>query len=749
MCKFSIDPNLARLRRFLHVASSPSAVVKVAAAAVVLITNTLASLPAVAAIYTASKDFQTTVNPGATWSYGYSVEGGAAYSFILFDKHVDDTATSSASGAWSMTNYNVAGAPVAWLNSAPTSRYGVGSGQVSLHPGPRPLKDFAILRFTAPQTASYKIAGQFFAGDSGSMSARVLLNSGFGDPLNYFAVTNDSSTFNAGPVTLLAGQTIDFVVGNNGDFSFGNTPVAVTIESDTTTTTDAQAIREYVNALPRLTVVPPLAGTVGPMPNLPEGLSATQRSGGTYVNNEAELVLLKSFPDIMWPGALVQGASIDKNDFAPIIIPRAPGRVRLATLFVNGTASPRFRDLANIDAGSVEAARDEMLAAINPTGSVGKLLYETQVAATAREAMVKLGIAYKGSSASGSLDASLNTTYSEKTLFAKFTQEFYSLNFDPDQNNPSPFFGANVKLQDVKAFANASNPPLFVSEVKYGRIFLVSFTSNQTMTEMQLAVSAAYSNIKGSIDARTREALSKMTMKVLVIGSTGESALKSLQAGTPETAFEALREYIQTGINYSAANPGGPISMTMRYVGSRAGLGPFGVAVAQMVTDESPQVVDVTAQRICHGPYEVWDGAGGGWHGTDVSVNPGDTVDFSATGKNWSGVFATGDYGPTGWYTWDKPSGSGFPITNRSPFALIGRFGNGNDYGNDATKPDWDGTGPVSSSFFIGDSQKVVAGSKNVQGYGPVYLGTNDSDPTNGDKNKKFKVDVCVTRAIF
>lgn len=611
------------------------------------------------------------------------------------------------------------------------------------------MGDFAILRFTAPETANYKVSGQFFAGDSGSMNGRIILNADFSNPVQFFQNTDDSSTFILAPMTLLAGQTIDFVVGNNGNFSSGNTPIVVSIDSNTSVVTDAQAIRNYVDALPRLQVVPPRGGTVGPMPDLPEGLSATQRSGGSYVNNEAELALLKAFPDIMWPGALVQGASINQNDFAPIILPRAPGRVRLSTLFVNGTSASRYRDLPSIDAGSIEAARDQMLRDINPTSSVGKLVYETQVAANAREAMVKLGIAYKGASVSASLDASLNTSYSEKTLFAKFTQEYYSLNFDPDQNNLSPFFSSTVKLSDVRRFTSNANPPLFVTEVKYGRIFLISFTSSQTLTEMQLAVTAAYSNIKGNIDARTREALSKMTMKVLVIGSTGDSALKSLQAGTPESAFEALRDYIQSGINYSQANPGGPIAVTMRYMGSRAGLGPYAVAVAQMITDESPQVVDVRSDRVCKGPFFVWDGPGGGWMTTKLSVAPGDRVGFDATGKNWSGVFATGDYGPSGWYTWDKPSGSGFPIVNRSPFALIGRFGSSNDYGLDTTKPGYDGSTPVSSSFFIGDSQEVSAGSKTVQGIGTIYLGTNDSDPTNGDKNKKFSVNVCITRAIF
>lgn len=78
-----------------------------------------------AATYNAAKDFQTASNPGTPWSYGYSVEGGQGYSISLFDRHVEDQTAANASAAWSMSSYNISGAPVAWLNASTTSRYGV------------------------------------------------------------------------------------------------------------------------------------------------------------------------------------------------------------------------------------------------------------------------------------------------------------------------------------------------------------------------------------------------------------------------------------------------------------------------------------------------------------------------------------------------------------------------------------------------------------------------------------------------
>jgi hypothetical protein len=207
---------------------------------------------------------------------------------------------------------------------------------------------------------------------------------------------------------------------------------------------------------------------------------------------------------------------------------------------------------------------------------------------------------------------------------------------------------------------------------------------------------------------------------------------------------------VQTGNRYSLANPGAAIGFTMRYLGSKGATGaPYGVAIAQMVTDESPQLVSLTASKICHAKLSVWDGEGGGWVKTGWEANPGDKVSFSATGKNWSGVYATASHGPGGQ--------RGFPITNRPPYALIGRFGSGDNKGRDLTGGASTysvGTATdTSSSFYIGESSELVAGGNvnagRYPGYGDIWLGINDDEPTHGDKKEKFSVEVCVTRRAW
>lgn len=562
-------------------------------------------------------------------------------------------------------------------------------------------------------------------------------------PTGWMADAKDHLVTSPGPVTA-------YVVSLEFNPSASPTPPAV----------DTAGIRSYLDGLPRLALVPSRPGTLSPIPNLPEGVTGQQRVGGTFVNDEPELAVLKSFSDVMWPGALVQGQTIAANNFAPIILPRAPGRVRLSTNFVGNTNVSKFRDLSTMSPGLVEDAREQMLAGIMATDAAGTQNMQWVSAGTIREGMVKLGVAFKNDSFSGSVDTSVNASYNQNTIFVKFTQVYYTTAFDIDQNAASPFFASSVTLDDVKRFASPSSPPLYVSEVKYGRVLLMQFTATMSKLDMEAAIKAAYNNFSGSLDARYKEQLNRMSINVLSVGSTGDVATAPLLTQNVGDVFTALKDYVQRGAKFGPSNPGAPIAFTMRYVGSRgAESGPYSVAVAQMVTDESPEVVNLNAVEVCHPTYKVWDGPGGGWVDTNLVANPGDKVRFGASGLNWSGVILTPFHGPNGWQHWEKPGWDqiGYPIGNRSPFALISRFGAQNNTGKDVTGGASEGiTGSgngASSSFFVGEANEVTAGGDpskgQYPGYGRIYVGTNDNNPTNGDATKKFTVEICITRKVY
>lgn len=193
--------------------------------ALTLSASALCSTAAHADVFDATQAFQNQRNPGSVWSYGYSHLVGSNYSLTLFDNQL----VSSTAFGWNKSGYDTLGTPAIWKNTGSFSQYGVAPGQISLHPGPLAGGDLAILRFTAPTSSTYAVNGQFFAGDIGSMSGAIVRDGNVNQPLQYFANTTNQSVFTPLSLQLHGGETLDFVVGNNGSFYYGNTPLNVTI----------------------------------------------------------------------------------------------------------------------------------------------------------------------------------------------------------------------------------------------------------------------------------------------------------------------------------------------------------------------------------------------------------------------------------------------------------------------------------------------------------------------------------------
>jgi len=176
----------------------------------------------------ATKDFtaKTTVNPNGVWSYGYDPAATAGYQFKAFNKLSGTTLP-----IWNDSAYTSLLAPNFVKNLSTSSTFGILPGQISIHPGPVASGDAAILRFKAPIAAIYALNGQFFAGDGGETDAKIVKNGNLSVPLKTLGITSTNPAFSISGLELAVGDTIDFVVGNQGSFNSDSTPLTVQITS--------------------------------------------------------------------------------------------------------------------------------------------------------------------------------------------------------------------------------------------------------------------------------------------------------------------------------------------------------------------------------------------------------------------------------------------------------------------------------------------------------------------------------------
>ena len=176
----------------------------------------LAALPAAAQTYDPSVGFSDTSYTNGVWSYGFETTLGGA--LTLYN---DPFVLSSDIHGQQSTEH--LGDPSVFKNfSAGTATYSdiiLNPGQLAFHPGPG--IEYSVIRFTAPTTAAYNLAGAFSSATTAGVSTdvHILKNSDAGSQLVNQELTGYPTglPFSSTGLVLNNGDTIDFVVGKGTD----------------------------------------------------------------------------------------------------------------------------------------------------------------------------------------------------------------------------------------------------------------------------------------------------------------------------------------------------------------------------------------------------------------------------------------------------------------------------------------------------------------------------------------------------
>lgn len=125
------------------------------------------------------------------------------------------------------------------------------------------------------------------------------------------------------------------------------------------------------------------------------------------------------------------------------------------------------------------------------------------------------------------------------------------------------------------------------------------------------------------------------------------------------------------------------------------------------------------AQAQCARPVTVTVRESGRLVDTGVDVAGGETINFSASGRIWAGVWLTGENGPEGWADL-RLAGTEFPLPGARIYSLLGQIG---------TDP----------PFYVGQGTQLTARSS-----GRLFLRINDNVAGNG--SGQFTCTVNVSR---
>lgn len=250
--------------------------------------------------------------------------------------------------------------------------------------------------------------------------------------------------------------------------------------------------------------------------------------------NPEEIVMFSPDESILWPGAFIQGNSYDDDSglgaFAPLTIDeRAPIDVVIKELPSEDSArrveTPSLASVTQAVRGMIgNATRDTL-----DTPSSISFSQETYHSESSWALSVRASGRYLGFE--GSAEGDRSRKVSETTVTAKFVQKMYTVSVPPP-SSPAGWFSDALTQDRLQFYVDqglmgANNVPVYLAEIVYGRMMMVSVTSSASAEDIRGSIRASYNSIgggaSGSVSAKQEKILERAKISIVSVGGPADA----------------------------------------------------------------------------------------------------------------------------------------------------------------------------------------------------------------------------------
>ncbi len=275
-------------------------------------------------------------------------------------------------------------------------------------------------------------------------------------------------------------------------------------------------------------------------------------------DGNGQFPLFDTNADVIYPGALLQGKTLENATPSPIVVQRAGGTISYN--LNNGNLTSSF----TVDEVKKSSIQDGMNNIIANAGDVVPANFQLDIIQIESESQMALemGIDVKTFTTKVSSDMSINTEESFNHTLVKLTQSYYTMSFDLP-TSLEQIFHESVTPEDLATYVQADNPATFISSVTYGRIFYMLIESTSSRQEMDAKLNVAYgafkNKVEGELGVSAMEELSDLKIKIIAYGGDA--------AGTFQLAGESNISEIANKLAESTdVRAGLPLSYVVRSV---------------------------------------------------------------------------------------------------------------------------------------------------------------------------------------
>lgn len=326
-----------------------------------------------------------------------------------------------------------------------------------------------------------------------------------------------------------------------------------------------------------------LAVTVTPETNQSSssklGGTGTERNGDMICTTQRRRVtsgsgtnfLLDPQIGTIWPGAILEAASIARGQFSPALsasrrngVPASQIRNPIElSISLRNISGENTRTLQTPSLGAFRTALDDILGDYDRNANTpAKMNFTIHQIHSSKQLDLTLGAHYDSLQVSVDNEFDFSSESETNKLFTKFYQQYYSV----DVSLPNPV--ANGIVTDQGTYLDKND--IIVKNVSYGRLLLFSAESKYERTDIENALRVAFNSTAGrgsaSLDIKHKQVLRDTKISVQVLGGSAEQGAQTISK-PGEGAFDAIKSFIEEGATYDPkTSPGVPIAYQTKYL---------------------------------------------------------------------------------------------------------------------------------------------------------------------------------------
>ncbi len=278
----------------------------------------------------------------------------------------------------------------------------------------------------------------------------------------------------------------------------------------------------------------------------------------SVLDGNGQFPLFDSGSDVIYPGSLLQGATLSNTTPSPIVVRRAGGTISYN--LNNGNLNSTF----SVDEVKKSTIQNGMNTIIANAGDVVPANFQLDIIQVESEQQMalELGIDVERYNTKVSADMSFSSDKSYNRMLVKLNQSYYTMSFDLP-TSLDQVFHPEVTPDQLSTYVQEDNPATFISSVTYGRIFYMLVESTSSREEMSAKLDASYQKFKnkveGELDAESMQSLNNLKIKVIAYGGDTEGTFQL----TGETSVSAIANKLAESTEIKA---GLPLSYVVRSV---------------------------------------------------------------------------------------------------------------------------------------------------------------------------------------